>query len=90
MDILRSIKKKLDQLIASPNFYFVINKHIDKCESLEGEMKGKYSIFISANLRLIIRPNSLNLSKESLEKCDEFYIEGVVDYHGTKERWIIP
>lgn len=90
MDILRSIKKKLDQLIASPNFYFVINKHIGKCEPLEGEMKGKYSIYISANFRLIIRPNSFDLSKENLEKCDEFYIEGVVDYHGTKETWLIP
>ena len=90
MDILRSLKRKLDQLLASPNFYFVIDKHIGKCEPLEGNMKGKYSIHISANYRLIICPNSPDLSKNSLVSCEEFYIEGVVDYHGTKQTWIIP
>ena len=90
MDILRSIKRKLDQLLASPNFYFVISKHIGKCEPLVGNMKGKYSIYISANYRLIISPNTSDLSNNSLMKCEEFYIEGVVDYHGTKQTWIIP
>lgn len=91
IEILRNIKRKLDQLLASPpNFYFIVEKHIGKCEPLEGNMKGKYSIFISPNYRLTIYPNSLDLSKTSLVNCEEFYIEGVVDYHGRKENWIIP
>ena len=89
-EYLRSIKMKFDQLLASPNFYFVIYQRIGKCEALVGDMKGKYSIHISANYRIIISPNSLSLEINDLKLCEEFYIEGVVDYHGNKQNWIIP
>lgn len=88
-DILRMIKKRVDQLIAYPNFYCIVRSPIGKCEKLVGNLEGKYSIHTNANYRLIIMPNSTDLSKASLEKCEEFYIEGVVDYHGTKNKWII-
>lgn len=90
MDLLRTIKKRYSQLIASPNFNFIVEKHIGKCESLSGDMKGKYSIVLSANYRLIICPNSESLDPKKLKECDEFFIEGVVDYHGSKQKWIIP
>lgn len=89
MDILRSLKKRIDQLSASPNFYFLIDKHIGKCEALDGQMKQKFSLHVSSNVRLIISPNCDDLNKNSLQQCDELYIEGVVDYHGSKQKWII-
>ncbi|MBQ8293497.1 MAG: hypothetical protein IJX78_06855 [Bacilli bacterium] len=90
VDILRILKKRFDQLLASPNFYFIIDKHIGKCESLTGNMKGKYAIHVSANYQMIICPNVESFDSNSLKKCEEFCIEGVVDYHGTKQIWIIP
>ncbi len=61
-------------------------------ESLEGEYKGSYSLRVSANYRLIVRPKAGDLSAESLKKCDTLIIEGVIDYHGKGKKfsWIIP
>lgn len=51
-------------------------------ESLEGERKGSYSLRVSANYRLIVKPMARDLSAESLKICDTLIIEGVIDYHG--------
>ena len=68
--------------------------HIEKVEmeSLEGDRKGSYSLTVSANYRLIIKPKAKDQSTESLKRCDTFVIEGMIDYHGkgTKYNWIIP
>lgn len=55
-------------------------------------MKGLYSLTVSANYRLIIKPKNEDYSAESLINCDTFIIEGVIDYHGkgSKRNWIIP
>lgn len=51
-------------------------------ESLEGDRKGAYSLRVSANYRLIVKPKTKDLSVESLKNCDTLTIEGVIDYHG--------
>ena len=65
---------------------------IGKMESLEGDCKGSYSLRVSANYRLIVKPKAKDLSAESLKSCDTLIIEGVIDYHGKgkKYSWIIP
>lgn len=61
-------------------------------EALAGDLKGSYSLRVSANYRLIVKPKTNDLSAESLGSCDTLIIEGVVDYHGKgkKNSWIIP
>ena len=61
-------------------------------ESLKEDKKGSYSLRVSANYRLIVRPKSKDLSAESLKRCDTLTIEGVIDYHGKGKKfsWIVP
>ena len=65
---------------------------IRKMESLDADLKGSYSLRLTGNYRLIIKPKADDMSPESLKKCDTVIIEGVIDYHckGAKYNWIIP
>ena len=55
-------------------------------EPLKGNNAGKYSVRITGNVRLIIKPSGKD---DDLVKSDEIEVEGVVDYHGGKESWYI-
>ena len=91
-DLTRSVKKRYDQIIAFSTFLSLRQSGIGKMESLEGDRKGSYSLRISANYRLIIKPKAEEQSAESLRECDTLIIEGVIDYHGRgkKHNWLIP
>ena len=41
----------------------------------------------AANVRLIIEPNA---EQDTVMICTEIEVEGVSDYHGSKENWYIP
>ena len=49
---------------------------IGKMESLENDRKGLYSLRVSANYRLIVKPKAKDLSAESMKSCDTLIIEG--------------
>ena len=89
-DLTRSVKKKLDNLVAANTFAIYLQTGLGKPHSLEGDKKGMYGINVSASMRLIVKPVVNDLSSESLKKCDLIIIKGVEDYHGTKNEWIIP
>ena len=61
-------------------------------ESLEADLKGSFSLRVSANYRLIVKPIAIDLCAGSLKNCDTLIIEGVIDYHGKGKKisWIIP
>ena len=91
-ELTKAVKKRYNQIIAFSSFSALQLSGIGKMESLEGEYKGSYSLRISANYRLIVRPKTKDLSSESLKSCDTLFIEGVIDYHGKGKEfsWIIP
>jgi len=91
-DLTKSVKKRYNQIISFSSFSALQMSGIGKIESLEGNRKASYSLRISANYRLIVKPKSKDRNAESLKKCDTLIIEGVIDYHGkgTKYNWIIP
>ena len=91
-DLTKSVKKRYNQIISFSSFSALQLSGIGKMESLEGDRKESYSLRVSANYRLIVKPKSKDRSAESLKKCDTLIIEGVIDYHGkgTKYNWIIP
>ena len=91
-ELTRAVKKKYNQLIAFSDFLALLNSGIGKIESLEGDLKGSYSLRASANYRLILKPKAKDLSAESLKDCDTVIIKGVIDYHGKEKKlnWIIP
>ena len=74
----KTVKKHIERLKAAETFDDFLKLNLGHPEPLSGDGLGKYSIRITGNVRLIIKPlvNVVN-------------IEGVVDYHGSKENWFI-
>lgn len=91
-ELTKAVKKRYNQIAAFISFSALQQSGIGKMESLEGDRKGAYSLRVSANYRLIVKPKAKDLSAESLKNCDTLIIEGVVDYHGKGKKfsWIIP
>ena len=91
-ELTKAVKKRYNQIVAFSSFSALQQSGIGKMESLEGNRKESYSLPVSANYRLIVKPNAKDRSAEALKKCDTLIIEGVIDYHGkgTKYNWIIP
>jgi proteic killer suppression protein/toxin YoeB len=86
----RQIIKRYNQLRAMPNFLEYLNSGLGKPHPLTGDMDGLYAVSITGNIRLIIKPDSDDMSASALKNCDEIFVKGVVDYHGTKVEWVIP
>lgn len=91
-ELTKSVKNRYNQIVAFSSFSALQHSGIGKMESLESDRKGSYSLRLSANYRLIVKPKDKDLSAESLKSCDTLIIEGVVDYHGKGKKfsWIIP
>ena len=91
-EIGAELTKAVNQIVAFTSFSALQQSGIGKMESLEGDRKGAYSLRVSANYRLIVKPKTKDLSVESLKNCDTLIIEGVIDYHGKRKKfsWIIP
>lgn len=91
-EMTKMVKKRYNQIVAFSSFGALQASGIGKLEALDGDLKGSYSLHLTANYRLIIKPKSRDRSAEALRKCDTIIIEGVIDYHGKgkKHNWIIP
>ena len=74
---VKTIKKHMDRLKAAECFGDFLKLRLGKPEQLEG----------AANVRLIIEPNA---EQDTVMICTEIEVEGVSDYHGSKENWYIP
>lgn len=86
-DWVRTIKKHMDRLAAAECFGDFLKLGLGKPEQLTGYKNIRYSLRVSANVRLIIEPNA---SQDTVMICEEIEVEGVCDYHGSKENWYIP
>jgi len=92
LELTRAVKKRYNQIVSFSSFAALQLSGIGKMESLEGNQKESYSLHVSANYRLVVKPKAKDRTAESLKKCDTLIIEGVIDYHGKghKCNWIIP
>lgn len=84
---VRTIKKIMDHLTAADNFEIFLSLGLWRPEQLSGYKRPRYSLHVSANVRLIIE---LNATADTVLICEELEVEGVSDYHGSKENWYIP
>ncbi len=84
---VKTIKKHLNHLEAAECFGDFLSLGLGKPEQLVGYTQIRYALRVSANARLIIEPNA---TQDTIMICDEIEIEGVSDYHGSKENWYIP
>ena len=86
-DWVRNVKKTMDRLVAADKFGDFLSLGLGKPEQLTGRSEQiRYSLHISANSRLIIE---LNATYDTIVICSEIEVEGVCDYHGSKENWYI-
>lgn len=89
-ELTKLTKKRYDQLKASRVFSVYLSTGLGKPHRLNNNLDGYYGIHLTANFRLIIKPNSESLKMSDLEMCDTVIIKGVEDYHGRKEGLLIP
>lgn len=85
-DWVRVIKKHMNHLEAAEQFGDFLKLRLGKPEPLSGYQNIRYSLHISANVRLIIEPCA---TQDTLLVCTEIEVKGVCDYHGRKENWYI-
>ena len=84
---VRTVKKHIERLKAADTFGDFLKLNLGHPEPLKGNNAGKYSVRITGNVRLIMKPNETG---DAVMICEEIEMEGVVDYHGGKESWYIP
>lgn len=84
---VRTIKKHIDRLIAADTFGDFLAVGLGKPEQLSGYKQIRYSLHVAPHVRLIIEPNA---AQDTVMICEEIEVEGVCDYHGSKENWYIP
>lgn len=90
--LTKAFKKRYIEIISFSNFSKFINAHIDNTEPLYGDLKGSYSMTLDGNTRIVVAPNTDDLSIENLLKIDSFRVIGVIDYHGkgkNDNKWLI-
>ena len=86
-DWVRSVKKTMDRLVAADKFGDFLSLGLGKPEQLKGGGEQiRYSLHVNANVRLIIE---LNATYDTVMICSEIEVEGVCDYHGSKENWYL-
>ena len=86
-DWVRNVKKTMDRLMAADRFGDFLSLGLGKPEQLKGGGEQiRYSLHVSANARLIIE---LNATYDTVVICSEIEVEGVCDYHGSKENWYL-
>ena len=73
--------KLINQQVNNKKERFVIENNI------QGYSQIRYSLHIAPNVRLILEPNA---TQDTVMICTEIEVEGVSDYHGSKENWYIP
>ena len=83
---VRTVKKHMDRLRAANTFGDFLKLNLGHPEPLKGKDLGKYSVRITGNVRLIMKPNDKG---DTVMICEELEMKGVVDYHGGKESWYI-
>lgn len=84
---VRTIKKTINRLEAADKFGDFLKLGLGKPEPLKGSGEQiRYSLHITPNVRMIIE---LNATQDTILICSELEVEGVCDYHGSKENWYL-
>lgn len=86
-DWVRAIKKHMNHLMATECFGDFLKLGLGKPEQSTGYKNIRYSLHIAPHVRMILEPNA---SQDTIMICTEIEVEGVSDYHGSKENWYIP
>lgn len=84
---VRIIVKQMNALRAAEKFEDFLALGLWHPEPLSGKDSECWSIRISGNVRMIIKPST---DGKSVMICSEVEVEGVCDYHGDKSNWYIP
>jgi len=90
LEMAKMLKRRFNEMKASPNFKDYISYGIGKPHLLTGNLDKLYGINLNKNYRLIVEPLVEKITEENLRECKNVNIKGVVDYHDGKLEWLIP
>ena len=90
LEMARMVKRRINEIKASPNFKEYLNYGLGKPHPLSGNLNNLFGIHLNKNYRLIIEPLSDRLDDNSLRECKNVNIKGMVEYHDGKIEWLIP
>ncbi len=90
LEMTRMVKKRFNEMKASPNFKEYLSYGLGKPHPLTGNLEKLYGIHLSKNYRLIVEPLVEVSDEINLKECKKVNIKGVVDYHDGKIEWLIP
>jgi len=90
VEFTKLVRKRFNELRAANTFYDYLLTGLGKPHPLVGDKDNLYAISITKSIRLIVKPISVDLSVESLKKCEKLIIKGVENYHGHKITTYIP
>ena len=90
VEIAKMVKRRINEIMASPNFKEYLNYGLGKPHPLSGNLNHLFGIHLNKNYRLIVEPLSEKLDDNSLKECKNVNIKGVVEYHDGKNEWLIP
>ena len=82
LSMAKTVKQRYNQLEACENFEQYMKTGLGVPHPLNSNLKQCYAIRITGNYRLVVEPENMGSKK--------IIIKGVLDYHGTKNEWIIP
>lgn len=85
-DWVKTIKKHMIRLEAAECFGDFLKLGLGRPEQLKGYKEIRYSLHVAPHVRLIIE---INAAQDMVMLCEEIEVEGVTDYHGSKENWFI-
>lgn len=83
---IRIIKKHLDRLEAAECFGDFLSLGLGHPERLSETDVIRYSLRVTANVRLIIELDAMD---GNVRICELVEVKGVNDYHGSKDNWYI-
>jgi len=93
--IARLISRRLQEIEAADNFNILLEYKIGKCHSLDGDLQGKYGMWLDNPFRMIIEPIGEKRDCKCQGTCtcsadlSEIKIVDIIDirdYHGKKKR----
>lgn len=87
-ELAHAYYKRYNELRAAKTFAIYLQTGLGHPEALVSS--NDYSIRLTKNYRLIVRPESETLSIVDLQDCTTVEVKGVVDYHGAKSTWKTP
>ena len=89
MPFAKILYRRIAELQAYEKVQDLFNANLGSPHFLKGDLKAYISISLIKNLRIILDTSKISDDINEILESRKIFIKGVVDYHGSKNKWII-